>query len=156
MDELAFRQLCRGVARCLGLAESEALLDGELVEVEGVRLRLWLDDDLGRQTQLQLVIGAVRDEHKIEVYEALLAMQGAMYPDHQAVFDFDGLHEMLCCRAVLPISAETSDAGLATVIRLYALQVLDWQRTLLAGRLLPQPHAWAPTACTGTVPLTLV
>lgn len=154
MNELAFRQLCRGAARCLDVDDAEALADGELVDVEGVRLRLWPDGDTARAL-LQLQIGGVRDEHKSDVYEALLAMQAALYPSHEAVFGFDGLDGMLSFHAVLSVSAETSDTGLAAVIRLYALQVRDWQQGLLAGCLLADVHACLPTMGKAISPVTL-
>lgn len=157
MNELDFMQLGAEAGRALNMVRPEALASGDLVEVDGVPLTLRLDDENGLDAVLVLRLGNVRDEHKIEVYEAVLAMQGALHSGHHGVFDYDGMDDVLCFRQVLPLSLVTTGANLASVIRLYVAQVHVWQQTLLAGRLVAQTGRTVPTgaSASGTTSMSL-
>ena len=135
MNHFAFMQLCRETSRPLGLADIEALGTKERSEVEGVEFELLQDITTENVAFLILVLGEVEEQYKAEVYETLFVMQGIFHGTTDAIFDYDDINCELLFRIRLPLSGDTRADGLATVIRSFVWQVIEWKKTVLKGKL---------------------
>ncbi len=133
INEFAFRRLCSAAGTYLELRDPAALSEGDRVNITGVATEIFLNDALPGHATLLLELGSVKPQHKIDVYEAVLAMQGLLHGTHDCLFDYDGIDDKLLFRASLPLSDETTPADLASVIELFVQQVRDWRETLMGG-----------------------
>lgn len=133
MNELEFRRLCAAAGTYLELREFEAFGQGERVDIAGVPAEIYLNDALPGHATLLLELGSIKPQHKVDVYEAVLAIQGLLHGTHDCLFDYDGLDDKLLFRVSLPLSQDTTATDLASVIEAFVLQIRDWRETLLAG-----------------------
>lgn len=135
MNELDFWRLCLAAGRFLELPNPETFANGEAVLIQDMPTSICLNEQLRSQAILLLALGSVKPSCKVEVYESLFALQGLWHGTHDCVFDHDSVDDILLLRIALPVSAETTADGLASVIELFALQGSEWRMTLLAGKL---------------------
>jgi hypothetical protein len=135
MHHTAFMQLCREASQSLGLADSEALGNKDRVELEGIAFKLVQDITMENSALLVLMLGDVEEQFKADVYETLFTMQGIFHGVVDAIFDYDDINLELLFRVRLPLSEQTQGDGLATVIRSFVWQVIEWRNTVLQGKI---------------------
>ena len=134
MTQSDFEELCRQASLALDLPDTAAMAQGVPALVDDVWFELVFDQ---RRETLAIFaeLGEVPEEHRIAVYESLLSLQ-LMTWDRPAIrfgFHLAKRIPVFCASARL---TPTSDGPwLATVLRQIAVQVKEWQQTLLAGKL---------------------
>lgn len=135
MNNISFMQLCQATGQILELVHPEALGQGEVVSIDNIDLQFIPDATGGNLARLYIELGDIRPEDKVEVYEALFAIQLLMDGMMDGQFVLDNLNDRMMLLVRLPLSEETAPAQLAGVIQSFVSQVEQWRATVLLGRL---------------------
>ena len=136
MNNFIFTGLCLETAHILNLSEPESFSNGEVVSLDDVDIQFIRDANNGNLTRLFLELGELNLVDKVEVYESLFSIQLLMEGVVDGQFVLDNLHDRMMFVVRLPLSEQTQAEQLASVIKSFVLQVLQWRATIFSGYLL--------------------
>lgn len=135
MNNTLFTQLCLKTAQILNLSEAEYFLKGEVVTLDDIDIQFIRDANDGNLARLFLELGELNLVDKIEVYESLFAIQLLMEGVVDGQFVLDNLHDRMMFVARLPLSEQTEAEQLASAIKSFVQQVIQWRSTIFSGYL---------------------
>jgi hypothetical protein len=134
MTEIEFKNLCRQLSQSLGQTDCEALGESGRIQVDGIDIALFFDEqDSPDMLYCYVDMGPIAEELRLAAWEQLLVMNLLSGAKTNGVYSLDPAtgHGLFVVHFMLPekIDPET----LAAAFRIYAQQASAFQASLQDG-----------------------
>lgn len=145
MDQTEFLALCHSTSVLLGCKDADALGNTNIINIDGVRIGLFFDEDMAPDRILCYIdIGLLPVVGREEILERILALNLLTGSKTAGVYGFDQQSDTLIFVQQFLYPELMSGADLADILQGYSTHALSLKQNLLdPSNLLPVPEILA-------------
>lgn len=145
MDQTEFMALCRSASVELGCKDADALGNTNLIDVDGVRIGLFFDEDMASDRILCYIdIGKLPSVGREEILERILALNLLTGSKTSGVYGLDQQSDTLIFVQQFLYPELMTGSDLAGILQGYSTHALSLRENLLdPSNLLPVPEILA-------------